>query len=59
MQGGFLLCRLVPRFCASRRPVRRLLGDAQNFADESACPTADNIRNEGKFLPLFTDYMRC
>jgi hypothetical protein len=23
-----------------------------NFADESACLTADNIRNEGKFLPL-------
>jgi hypothetical protein len=23
-----------------------------NFADESACLMADNVRNEGKFLPL-------
>jgi hypothetical protein len=25
-----------------------------NFADESACLTADNVQNEGKFLSLFT-----
>jgi hypothetical protein len=31
----------------------------RNFADESACLTADNIRNEEKFLPLFTDHRRC
>jgi hypothetical protein len=30
-----------------------------NFADESACMTADNFQNEGKFLPLFTDNRRC
>jgi hypothetical protein len=29
-----------------------------NFADESAYLTADNVRNEGKFLPLFTDRRR-
>jgi hypothetical protein len=30
-----------------------------NFADESACLTADNVQNEGKFLPLFTNQRRC
>jgi hypothetical protein len=30
-----------------------------NFADELSCLTADNVRNEGKFLPLFTDHWRC
>jgi hypothetical protein len=30
-----------------------------NFADESACLTADDVRNECKFLPLFTDHRRC
>jgi hypothetical protein len=30
-----------------------------DFADEAACLKADNIRNEGKFLPFFTDHRRC
>jgi hypothetical protein len=30
-----------------------------NFAYESACLTGDDVRNEWKFLPLFTDHRRC
>jgi hypothetical protein len=39
VQGIFLLCRPGPRFCAYREAHI-------NFADESACLTAENLRNE-------------
>jgi hypothetical protein len=29
-----------------------------NFADESDYLTADNVQNEGKFSPLFTDHRK-
>jgi hypothetical protein len=38
--------RIFTLFCASWRPVRRLLRGAYEFADESACLTADYVRNE-------------
>jgi hypothetical protein len=39
--------------CAARHEAHA------NFADESVCLMADNARNEGKFLLLFTDHRRC
>jgi hypothetical protein len=30
-----------------------------NFTIESACLMANNVQNEGKFLPLFADKRRC
>jgi hypothetical protein len=48
----------VDRFHGSALHGDRCSAAHTNFADESACLTADDIRNEGKFLPLFTDH-RC
>jgi hypothetical protein len=31
----------------------------KNFVDESVYFTADNVQNEGKFLPLSTHHKRC
>jgi hypothetical protein len=44
LHGRFLLCWPVPQLCALRRP--RHCEAHTNFADESACLTADNVRNE-------------
>jgi hypothetical protein len=30
-----------------------------NFVYETACLTADKVRNKGKLLPLLTDHWRC
>jgi hypothetical protein len=43
MQRGLLLCWLVPRLCASQGLGCRTAHT--NFADESACTTANNVQN--------------
>jgi hypothetical protein len=38
VQGGFSVCSPVPRFCASRRPVRRRLRLAYEFCRRISTP---------------------
>jgi hypothetical protein len=59
IQGGSYLCWSVHDLALHDDLCTACCEEHTNFANGSACLIADNVRNEGKFLPSFTDHRRC